>query len=251
MTARMSLPAAFVGIIVTTSAAAQPLPATPQLPPTAITTPTTVFVPANPQQPAPPGATSPGSPQMPPRDNAATPATGTGVISGRITEAETGKPLRRVTVQIVGRGALRETRATSTNDDGRFIVRDLPAGEFSVSVRKPGYVSTGFGAISMNEAPRPIRLADKQVFDRADIAMQRGGVIAGRVVDDYGEPVLDARVSVLRRLWVRGKAQLVASGLGVQTNDIGGTAPSGWLLASISSRPACKATSRVTTRTMR
>lgn len=221
MTARFSLTAAVVGIIVATSAAAQPSPATPLLSPGTITTPTTVFVPANPQQPRPPVGSAPGSPQMPPRDNVATPATGTGVISGRVTEAETGKPLRRVTVQVGGRAMLRESRATSTNDDGRFIVRDLPAGEFSISVRKPGYVSTFFGAASSTEGPRPVRLADKQVFDRADIAMQRGGVIAGRVVDDYGEPVLDARVTVLRRRWNRGKAQWTPAGNGASTNDIG------------------------------
>ena len=206
-------------------AAAQPAQQPAQVPPGTVTSSTTVFVPAGGQViggqvPGIP-ATAPGGPQMPARDVGGPGSpTGTGIIRGRITEAETGKPIRRATVQVMVR-ATRDQRVTSTNDDGRFEVRDLPAGDVVLSVRKPGYVSTGYGARSDMEQPRPIRLADKALFDKADIALDRGGVITGRVVDDYGEPVLEANVRVMRRRYVQGKQQFVPAGNFSSTNDIG------------------------------
>lgn len=192
------------------------------------------------RQPSAPSPTTPGGQrgqQRPPRDTADAPA-GTAVISGRVTEADSGRPIRRAIVQVLGRSIGRDSRVTATDDDGAFVVRELPAGDFIVSARKPGYVSATFGAAGSAPAPGmpgggpmggggafdtgdTIKLSDRQAFDRADIALQRGGVITGRVIDEFGDPVLDARVSILRRRWVRGKPQLVSAGANTQTNDIG------------------------------
>lgn len=166
-----------------------------------------------------PGLPTPGQVVMP-RDTGPAPATGTGVIRGRVTDADTGAPIRRAMVQLSQRAMRGEPRGATTDDQGRFEFRDLAAGEFMVLARKPGYASLGFGQRRANEAPRPLTLGAAEVFDRCDIALERGGVITGRVLDEIGEPVLEASVRVLRRAWFRGRRRLMAAGVGT-TNDLG------------------------------
>jgi hypothetical protein len=41
---------------------------------------------------------------------------------------------------------------------------------------------------------QPVRLAEGQSFDKAVIALPRGGVITGRVTDENGDPVTRVQV---------------------------------------------------------
>jgi hypothetical protein len=98
------------------------------------------------RQPSAPSPTTPGGQrgqQRPPRDTADAPA-GTAVISGRVTEADSGRPIRRAIVQVLGRSIGRDSRVTATDDDGAFVVRELPAGEFIVSARTPALLRTAY-----------------------------------------------------------------------------------------------------------
>ena len=52
----------------------------------------------------------------------------TATISGRVT-TETGGPIRRAEVRATSNGGL--TRFATTDPEGRFVVRDLPAGAFT------------------------------------------------------------------------------------------------------------------------
>ena len=67
------------------------------------------------------GAPQPGQ-VMPPRDAGPQPVAGNAVIRGRITDADTGMPVRRATVQLSQRNMRGEPRATATDDQGRFEV---------------------------------------------------------------------------------------------------------------------------------
>jgi protocatechuate 3,4-dioxygenase beta subunit len=145
--------------------------------------------------------------------------TGTGRIAGRVVSAETGAPLRRAQVRITAPEIGSKTALTDA--EGRYEFRDLPAGRFSVHASKSGYVPVQFGQSRPFESGRPIELADKQALDKADISMPRGGVISGRILDEFGEPVAEAAVSVMRQTWLQGKRRLTMTGRVAQTNDLG------------------------------
>src|SRR5262249_10303471 len=52
-------------------------------------------------------------------------------------------------------------------------------------------------------------------------ALPRGAIITGRVIDEFGEPLPDAMVSVQRYQNVGGQKRLVPAGRTSMTNDIG------------------------------
>jgi hypothetical protein len=145
--------------------------------------------------------------------------TGSGRIRGRIVTSDAGTAVRRAQVRISGPEI--GSKAAFTAADGRYEFRDLPAGRFNLTVTKSGYVMMQYGQNRPFEPGRPIELADGQILDKADVALPRGSVVSGRVVDEFGEPVADAMVSAMRMQFVNGRRRLTNAGRGMQTNDLG------------------------------
>jgi protocatechuate 3,4-dioxygenase beta subunit len=160
----------------------------------------------------------PGMP-APPRDNPQE-KTGTAVLSGRVVATDTGKPLRRALV----RASSQETpqgRTVSTDADGRWQLKTLPAGSYRVSVSKGGYVDISYGQLRPFEAGKVLELADGQTIEKVDVSLPRAGVITGRVLDEFGEPLTGARVQPMRYRYVGGQRRLGPIAIGDTTDDIG------------------------------
>jgi protocatechuate 3,4-dioxygenase beta subunit len=145
--------------------------------------------------------------------------TGTGRILGRVVSTDTGGPLRRAQVRLTAPEI--GVKVALTDAEGRYEFRELPAGRFSLNASKSGYVSVQYGQTRPFEQGRPIELADKQVLAKTDVAMPRGGVISGRIVDEFGDPLPDALVSAMRQTWSNGRRRLLPTGRTSQTNDLG------------------------------
>ena len=169
------------------------------------------------------------------RDRGALP-TGTASIRGQVTSS-TGTPVRRAQVRATANGA-GVARLTSTDVDGRFELRDLPAGQWALTASKPGYVTQRFGQRRPYETVPPIELADGQRFAGANFALARGGAITGRVFDDFGDPVANARVQVLRSQFVNGRRRLSPVAGSDESDDTGafrlyGLAPGDYYVSAV------------------
>ena len=111
------------------------------------------------------------------------------MIRGTVVAMDTGAPLGRVQIRAFGNTPdARGGRATSTDDQGRFELRELSAGRYSVTAMKAGFVSLQYGQRSPNERGTPVEVADGQTVEKVTIALPRGAVITGRISDDAGEP---------------------------------------------------------------
>lgn len=171
---------------------------------------------------------------LPQRDTR--PVTGSSVIRGRVIDASTGAPLRKASVRISS-PEIRETRSAITDAEGRYEFTELPAGQFSLNVSKAGYIDIGYGQKAPSEMGKPLKLGDKQVVEKIDFSVPRGAVITGRVLDEYGEPVTDAQVSLLRNNYTASGPRPMNAGRPTTTNDIGefrlfGLAPGQYFLAA-------------------
>ena len=141
---------------------------------------------------------------------------GTAVIRGMVIAADSGTPIRRAQVRVSGQGT--GNRLATTDAQGRFEVRDLPAGRFSLSAAKGGFVPLQYGQKRPTEAGTPLQIADGQVMDKLVIALPRGAVISGRITDEFGEPVANAVVNAMRYGFAAGARRLLP-GSGQNSRD--------------------------------
>src|SRR5262245_21502777 len=127
-----------------------------------------------------------------------------GVISGRVVDGATGRPIAAAVVTITGSSLIGVQPASQpprilTGADGRFMFRGLSAGVFSVVTTKGGYAD-GEPARRRpgGTAPALVLSATERTLD-VTVPMWTYGAIAGSVIDEAGEPVVGLQVRALKR----------------------------------------------------
>ena len=155
----------------------------------------------------------------------------TTVVSGRIVDAATRDGIRDARVMLIpmpsnGRGLSASFDARPpevlTDSEGRYSFVNLAPGRYRVNVLK-----TGFAPLE-NRGVEQLDVVAGQRREAADISLQRGGAIAGTVLDERAQPLAGARVLALRRFPVpanvratnpvRPPAGVVAT---AEVNDLG------------------------------
>ena len=146
--------------------------------------------------------------------------TGTGRIRGRVVASDGSGPVRRAQVRLTSQDIT--PKVALTDAEGRFEFRELPASRFTMQASKSGFVTIQYGQNRPFESGKPIELAERQLLDNADIAVPRGGVISGRIVDEFGDALPDVQVTAMRQTWSNGRRRLTPSpGRVASTNDLG------------------------------
>jgi len=158
-------------------------------------------------------------PGVPARDARPT-KTGTARIRGHVFAADTGLPLRKVLVRAFS-PELRDSRVTTTDPQGAYELKELPAGRYSLNASKGSYVSLSYGQVRPFESGKPLEVLDGQTIEKVDFNLPRGAVISGRILDEFGEPTADTQVQAMRYQYIQGQRRLIPSGRGATTNDLG------------------------------
>jgi len=161
--------------------------------------------------------------QQPARDTPAQPKdavpTPTGRIAGRVLAADNGRPVKRARVFVTA-AELPGGRGMLTDDAGAFDITELPAGRYTLTVSKSGFVSLSYGQRRPLQAGTPLQLADGQTLKGIAFQLPRGSVIGGRVLDEDGEAMPGVMVRVMRYQYLQGERRLTPAGAG-QTDDKG------------------------------
>jgi hypothetical protein len=132
-----------------------------------------------------------------PRDVARPAASGTSVLTGRITViAQQPLPVRRARV-VLESDAIDASRTTMADTDGRYRFAELPPGSYRVRAEKAGYVTLAHGARRFGDPGAPVAVK-AGVTAVADISLPRGAAIEGQIVDESGEPRANMIVSATR-----------------------------------------------------
>jgi hypothetical protein len=168
----------------------------------------------------------------PAAQNQAQPIKGTGLISGKVVDAATDQPIDGATLTVVGRsqvsptpgpqrggGAPAQTRLI-TGADGRFVMHDLPAGNFGLNATAPGYTGGSYGQPQPSSSGQPLTLADGERVTDAKIRLWKTAVLTGTVLDDAGEPAVGIDVRAYRRVATGGRVRFAQEG-NAMTDDRG------------------------------
>ena len=122
------------------------------------------------------------------------PAAGTGRLEGRV-ELMSGGAVRRATVTLAG--DLPRSQTAITNDDGAFAFDSVPAGRFTVTAERSGFITSSYGAFRPGRPGTRVSLSAGQQLTNVVVRIARGAAIAGTIRDEHGDPVPGARVAAL------------------------------------------------------
>jgi hypothetical protein len=156
------------------------------------------------------------------RDAPGRAAFGTASIAGTlVTDDDEKRPIRRAIVTLSGTD-LSQGRIAVTDEQGRFVFADLPAGRYTLSGTRPAYVTSFYGARQSWRGPSStITLADGQEVTIA-MRMLHGAVVAGTLFDSLGRPQPNARVMAVRfRMNAGERVVQTAAGVPTITDDRG------------------------------
>jgi hypothetical protein len=133
---------------------------------------------------------------------------GSASVKGKVVAADGGRPIRRVQISLSSPD-LPESRSMSTTAQGIYEFKDLPAGRYTITATREGFIRLQYGQRRPGEPGRPLQLADGQRLENADFSLPRTGWITGRVTDELGDPL--AGVSMFPAQWkyFRGKRRMV------------------------------------------
>src|SRR5262245_2895054 len=141
----------------------------------------------------------------------------TASISGQVT-TDSGTPIRGAEVRLSVDG--RFSRLAITNDEGRYELRNLPAGTYKLIVTKSGFITLEYGQRRPFESASTIAIREGDNAT-ASVALMRGSAIFGRVIDEFGDPSIGTRVQVMRIRPESDGRRMVPVGAGDQTDDTG------------------------------
>ena len=128
-------------------------------------------------------------------------------IAGKVVNSLNGEPVRRAVVIARAQDADHAlSYATETDSHGQFAIGDMEPGTYLVSADHQGFHFQARGATGA--PPPPLKLERDQKVQDLVLRLIPTGVIAGRVIDEDGDPVRGAEVEALVSTYGNGKKQL-------------------------------------------
>jgi protocatechuate 3,4-dioxygenase beta subunit len=147
-------------------------------------------------------------------------------ISGQVSNAATGEPVRRALVSLrriemsPGTTTIQVSRTAATDAAGQFAMAGIAPGKYRLTAEHSGFLAAQYGARGPGKAGTLLTLEAGQKSNELAIRLTPHGVIAGRVLDEDGEPVSYVDVQVLRQIRAQGRKQMSRTGA-ASTNDLG------------------------------
>ncbi len=143
-------------------------------------------------------------------------------IAGTVVSANTGEPIRKAHVVLsLQRPDPDKKEFNATGDAaGHFSIDRIPAGSYDLVVSRDNYLPSHYGQNRLDKPGATFTLAAGDKITDLLFRMHKTGIITGRVLDEDGDPVRVASVSLLVRTTVRGKqkTEIISAD---STNDLG------------------------------
>jgi protocatechuate 3,4-dioxygenase beta subunit len=128
-------------------------------------------------------------------------------VEGTVVNALNAQGMARATVILQSRDTTEGiSYAEETDANGHFRIDDVAPGEYSISANRQGFFLQPNGAPG---APMPrMKVTTGEQVTNVVVKLAPTGVIAGRVLDQDGEPIRGGRVVAMQYFNIAGKPQL-------------------------------------------
>ena len=140
-------------------------------------------------------------------------------IEGMVLNAKTNEPIKKVEVVLRredSSGGV--TNGVLTDGAGKFKFVDLEPARYDIWMSKNGFLE---GPRRLGDAPHVLALAAGQTLKDLTYRLWPTAVIAGRVVDEDGNPMTDVSIMAFRYRNEQGRPRVFLDGGVAQTDDQG------------------------------
>lgn len=144
-------------------------------------------------------------------------------VEGTVVSATTGEPLKKTKLSLRPVGQSGEAPyETTTNASGYFDIKGIDPGGYTLFASRTGYLRQSYSpkGDAKQRQITPLTLDPGQKLKEIVFKLMPQGVISGRVLDEDGDPLENAWVSVSSVRYSNGKRQITFKGSG-RTNDNG------------------------------
>ena len=147
-------------------------------------------------------------------------------ISGQVSNAATGEPVRRALVTLrridmsPGVTTIQVNQTVLTDAAGQFAMAGIAPGKYRLAAERNGFIVTHYGSRGPGKAGTLLTLEAGQKSSDLAMRLTPHGIITGRVLDEEGDPVTGANVQVSRQIYAQGGKQMSRAGA-ASTNDLG------------------------------
>jgi hypothetical protein len=144
-------------------------------------------------------------------------------LEGTVMHAAAQTPIRKAKVSLTAAGSTEAAATAETGDDGKFTLKDIKPGRYRLTAEKSGYQTTAYGAKKAGDpVGQTLRIDAGSSMTALSISLPKFGVIAGKILDQEGEPVAKTLVLALNNIYVNGKrTRLPAGAVPIMSNDLG------------------------------
>ena len=141
-------------------------------------------------------------------------------ISGMVVSSLSGTPSRQAHVVAAPAGSAAGQRETTTGADGKFAFEKVPAGPWTLTAERKGYLRQSYGQHDLfKSTDSSVITGPHGASENLVLPLRQPAAVSGKVVDDHGEPVPNAIVHWL--VEITSAHKLVAIRKVVATDDQG------------------------------
>ena len=149
--------------------------------------------------------TASAQPKQAPRAKAAKPELPSGRIEGQVVADAGGAGLRRARVILRPLETGKLALGVETDDRGRFEIRDVPVGNYTLTAQRDGYLTTSTFRRGSLRMPAQFYIARGDRITNVIFRLHPWSVLTGRVRFDDGDPAVNIPVELYQQYHARGR----------------------------------------------
>ena len=141
-------------------------------------------------------------------------------IAGTVVKLAGSEPLKNARIRLLSQDDRTLSRGVVSDAAGRFDLKGVSPGRYRLVVHREGFVSQSYGQKKPDDPGAILTLRANQELRDVLFRLIPSAVIAGRVINDDGDPMPWVQVNALREAYFGGKKTLFPE-TAVTTSDLG------------------------------
>jgi hypothetical protein len=141
-------------------------------------------------------------------------------VSGMVVKLAGGEPIKSAIVRLKKADDQSQGYRATTDAGGHFELNGVEPDRYRLEVSRSGFVTQQFGQKTPDDPGAMLTLLPGEDMKDRLFRLIPSAVIAGRIMDEDGQPLPWVMVSAMREVYNEGKRKLSIAGV-VGTNDLG------------------------------